>query len=135
MISNQPEGSRKRTNKNLFFGQKTADSWSTFNQTHLNSDLSLGRNVPDVGVLQQLVGVGTLVIILDLKKKEINLNIQVVEISTNYGMDKSKIILLLRCLFLISYFIRYQQRLRKNLQNFVVFDSSCFKEGLLSLLL
>jgi hypothetical protein len=75
----------KRSNKNLFFGQKTADSWSTLNQTHLNSDLSLGRNVPDVGVLQQLVGVGTLVIILDLKKKEINLNIQDVEITTNYG--------------------------------------------------
>jgi hypothetical protein len=77
MISNQPEGSRKRTNKKLFSRTKTADSWSTFNQTHLNSDLSLGRNVPDVGVLQQLVGVGTLVIILDLKKKEINLNIHI----------------------------------------------------------
>jgi hypothetical protein len=67
------------------FSRKTADSWSTFDPTNLNSDLSLGRNVPDVGVLQQLVGVGTLVIILDLKKKEINLNIQVVEITTNNG--------------------------------------------------
>jgi hypothetical protein len=64
MISNQPEGAREENKKKVVF------SWSTLNQTHLNSDLSLGRNVPDVGVLQQLVGVGTLVIILDLKKKE-----------------------------------------------------------------
>ena len=70
---------KKEQIKSCFLRQKTADSWSTFNQTHLNSDLSLGRNVPDVGVLQQLVGVGTLVIILDLKKKEINLNIKLLK--------------------------------------------------------
>jgi hypothetical protein len=65
--------------KSFFLGQKTADSWSTFKPTNLNPDLSLCRNVPDVGVLQQLVGVGTLVIILDLKKKEINLNIKLLK--------------------------------------------------------